>query len=368
VEQFQHLASQCNFPWLLANVLDPALGDNIPLGRARRTHMLTASNGVKIGLIGLGEREWLDTINTLPPNLVFKSPAATAEELVPQLRADGADMIIALTHMREPNDKKLAEETDGLLDLILGGHDHFYAHHVIKGTHVLRSGTDFKQLSYMEARRSTSHPGKWDLNIHRRDLVSSIAEDAPTLALVDTLTASLKTSLLQPIGFTAAPLDARFATVRRRESNLGNLVADIMRMHHGADAALLAAGTIRGDRVYGPGPLLARDVTDCFPFEDPVVLVRASGRALWAALENAVGSYPALEGRFAQVSGLRFRWDPAREAGSRVEWVEVAGEGIEMERQYVVATRDYMVRGKGEQQQSIHSGVEQAVGGGIDGS
>lgn len=58
VAQFRHLRSQCKFPWLLANVLDPALGDNVPLANCEKTAMLTSSNGIKIGIIGLGEREW----------------------------------------------------------------------------------------------------------------------------------------------------------------------------------------------------------------------------------------------------------------------------------------------------------------------
>ena len=47
-----------SFPWLLANVLDPALGDGVPIADCGRTCMLTSSNGIKIGVIGLGEREW----------------------------------------------------------------------------------------------------------------------------------------------------------------------------------------------------------------------------------------------------------------------------------------------------------------------
>ena len=44
-------------------------------------------------------REWLETINSLPPDLRFVEPAEMAKELVPQLRAQGAEMIVALTHM-----------------------------------------------------------------------------------------------------------------------------------------------------------------------------------------------------------------------------------------------------------------------------
>jgi len=37
----------------------------------------------------------------------------------------GAEFVVALTHMRGPNDRRLAEQATGI-DLILGGHDHDY--------------------------------------------------------------------------------------------------------------------------------------------------------------------------------------------------------------------------------------------------
>ncbi|KAI6887840.1 Metallo-dependent phosphatase, partial [Hortaea werneckii] len=149
VEQFRYLAGLCKFPWLCANVLDPALGEDTPLGNCKKTVVLKASSGMKVGVVGLVEKEWLDTINSLPPNLTFIDPVDVAKQLAPQLRAEGADMVIALTHQRQPNDEKLARGlAPGTIDLILSGHDHFYAHAVVNETHVLRSGTDFKQLSY----------------------------------------------------------------------------------------------------------------------------------------------------------------------------------------------------------------------------
>lgn len=65
--QFRHLKNQCGFPWLLANVLDPGLGENQALGGCEKTVILEASNGVKVGVIGLGEREWwvLDVLLSL---------------------------------------------------------------------------------------------------------------------------------------------------------------------------------------------------------------------------------------------------------------------------------------------------------------
>ncbi|KAH7163425.1 Metallo-dependent phosphatase-like protein [Dactylonectria estremocensis] len=346
IKQYEHLSGQCNFPWLLANVIDPALGEDVPMGNAKKTHMMTTSNGIKVGFIGLGEREWLETINSLPPNLIYKSATATAKEIVPQLREQGAEIIICLSHMREPNDNKLAEQTEGIIDIILGGHDHYYAHSFINGTHALRSGTDFKNLSYIEARRKPDNPQRWDFDIWRRDVASSVEEDEPTKVLVGELTSKLNQSLAKPVGWTATPLDARFSTVRLKESNIGNFVCDVMRQHHHADCTIMAAGTIRADQIYPPGPIRIKDITTCFPFEDPVVLLRVTGQAIWDALENSVSMYPALEGRFPQVSNIRFEFDPKKPRGQRVNYLQIGGLTYDPEKKYVLATRGYMGRGK----------------------
>jgi 5'-nucleotidase len=220
---------------VLANVHDPALGEGVPLG-------------IKIGVIGLAEREWLDTINSLPDGIIYKSASATAKELIPGLKEQGAEIIVCVSHQREPNDNKLAENTGGdLIDIILGGHDHYYSYSLINGTHVLRSGTDFKQLSHIEAWRKPEGKGKgWDFKITRRDIVSSIPQDPQAMALVDEQTQDIRKRLDKPIGYTAAPLDARFTTVRTKESNIGNFVCDLMRYYYSADCCIMAAGTIRG--------------------------------------------------------------------------------------------------------------------------
>ncbi|CAG8160279.1 unnamed protein product [Penicillium nalgiovense] len=347
VVQFRHLASQCHFPWLLANVLDPALGEDTPIADSGKSRMLISSNGLKIGVLGLGEREWLGTINSLPPDLIYKSASQTARVLAKQLRDEGADLVVAVTHQREPNDFKLANNlSPDLVDIILGGHDHFYGHAVINGIHVMRSGTDFKQLSYIEAFRKRDGLPGWDFNIMRRDVVRSIPEDPDTVAMVARLTSSLKAKLDKPIGFTVSPLDGRFSTVRQRESNLGNFVCDLMRFYYAADCTMMAGGTIRGDQIYPPGILKLKDLLNCFPFEDPVVLLRVRGHALLAALENGVSQLPALEGRFLQVSNIKYGFKLDAPSGSRITFARIGGEPIDLERDYLLATRGYMARGK----------------------
>lgn len=83
-----------------------------------------------------------------------------------------------------------------------------------------------------------------------------------------------------------------------------------------------------------------------FPFEDPCIVIRVTGAALLAALENSVCAYPALEGRFPQVSNVSFEFDPSLPPNHRIKWAQVGGEPLDLERKYVLVTRGYMGRGK----------------------
>ena len=55
VDHMMYLVEQCRFPWLIGNVFDPTKGGQ-PLGGGLQTYLLTASNGIKIGLMGLVEK------------------------------------------------------------------------------------------------------------------------------------------------------------------------------------------------------------------------------------------------------------------------------------------------------------------------
>jgi len=103
---------------------------------------------------------------------------------------------------------------------------------------------------------------------------------------------------------------------------------------------------MRGDQIYPAGVLRLGDIISCFPFEDPCVVIRTSGQAILSALENSVSKLPALEGRFCQVSGLTFGYDPNAEEGKRVRWVNIGGEKLRLEGRYSIATRGYMAHGK----------------------
>ena len=63
---------------------------------------------IKVGLLGLVEFEWLETLNMISlDELDYEDYVEVANVLVKELQDDNCDIIIALTHMREPNDIRL---------------------------------------------------------------------------------------------------------------------------------------------------------------------------------------------------------------------------------------------------------------------
>jgi 2',3'-cyclic-nucleotide 2'-phosphodiesterase (5'-nucleotidase family) len=105
-------------------------------------------------------------------------------------------------------------------------------------------------------------------------------------------------------------------------------------------------GGIRGDRTYDAGTKLTRrDILTELPFGNVTVVTELPGAQVLLALENAVSQFEKGAGRFAQVSGLTFAFDPGAEAGKRVSEVLVAGAPLESDKVYKVAVNDYILGG-----------------------
>jgi 5'-nucleotidase len=158
--------------------------------------------------------------------------------------------------------------------------------------------------------------------------------------------------LAQPVGHTTVALDALSISSRTKETNIGDFIADSYRKAVGADIGFVNGGSIRADLTYEPGVLTKRAVLSILPFNNPIVKVELTGRVLKQLLEHGVArSGPGEDhepGRFPQVSGLRFAYDPKKPAGSRVVEVTVEGQPLDESRTYTVATSDFLVSRGGD--------------------
>lgn len=346
LEVLQKWVEKSNFPWLMSNVIDNETGR--PLGNGKISHIMN-HNGFRIGLMGLVEKEWLDTLPTIDPNEVtFIDYIEAGNRLAEDLLKEGCDFVIALTHMRTPNDLNLAQHCPKL-DLVLGGHDHVYE--IIKVNHlnVIKSGTDFRQFSRITLTNPAPGDDKSNLivDIERVDVTSSFEEDKALKEELNKYSAMIEEKMDIVLGNFGCDLDARFSQIRTSETNVGNWICDIALAATGADVVMINSGTFRSDQIHEAGPFTMKDLVSIIPMQDPLIVVELSGQTLYDALENGVSAYPKLEGRFPQVSGISFTFDPQRPAGSRVEQrlVRIGDEWLDLTETYAVCVKAYMYGG-----------------------
>ena len=333
---------ESRFPWLGTNVLG---ADGKPAVGTVDLHTMDVG-GYRIGFFGLLAPE-TEVLSSPGPGITITPPIATATAAVERLKEQGAEVIVALTHDDLADDRELARSVDGI-DLILGGHDHEPITFYEGDTLIVKAGYDAHYLAAIDLRvdRVTGRDAEAVEVIPSWRYLSTagVAPDPEIKALVDRYEGELDEELAVPIGTALVLLDSRRVSVRTAETNFGNLVADAMRAGVDAEVALTNGGGIRGDRTYDPGTVLTRkDILSELPFGNVTVLIELSGADLLAALENGVSDVENTAGRFPQVSGMSFTYDPTRPPGSRIVAVEVAGEPLDLGRIYRVATNEYVL-------------------------
>lgn len=328
------------FPWLVTNVF---AADGTPFAGGPQTMVVTI-DGVKVGLFGLLTVRTAELATA--PGVSFTAELPAARAAVASLRARGAEVVVALTHLDLDDDRRLAREVKGI-DLILGGHDHDPISWQEGGPLVVKAGADGHYLAAVELTVTREHgetrvaPAAW-----RFVSTAGAAPHPRLLAMMAKTDALLDDALGQAVATTRTALDSRTDTVRTREAALGNLVADCLRTALKADVALLNGGGLRGNRQYAAGTVLTRrDLRAEMPFNNVLVALEVTGAQLWAALENGLSQVEAKAGRFPQVSGMTIRYDPARAAGARVVAVSIAGQPLQPTRRYRLATVDYLSKG-----------------------
>lgn len=135
---------------------------------------------------------------------------------------------------------------------------------------------------------------------------------------LETALASLSTSI---VGVSNTPLDGIRNNVRTKETNIGNLISDALLWQ----ATQLApafnqpipqvsfqnGGGIRNNSIIPAGNISELTIFSIVPFANFVSIVPDVPRSqIKEILENAVSVGPAPDGRFAQVGGMFFKWNP----------------------------------------------------------
>ena len=353
VENLNEKIQSSKFPWLCSNCWHKDTGE--PLAGARE-YAILEHEGYRVGVVGLIEEDWLVCCATLDATTVDVADFVdVGRRLATKLRTEaGCDFVVALSHFREPNDERLAREAPEI-DVVLGGHDHHYATACVEphGTHYVKSGADFKHASLVTLTPVSGQ--RVSTTVEKHDVVRSLQPDPRLGVIVDPLIDGMATILSRVIGHLDTEIDARFAEIRTRETNLGTFVADIMRhsvLHvppagNPIDIALCNSGTLRADVVFPKGDFTIEDLYKLLPFTGNTLIKGVSGKDMISVLENSVYGWPKKEGRFLQVSGITFAFDGSLPPGDRVDVdsIKVQGARLELDRIYNVIGPDFMMAG-----------------------
>ncbi len=333
---------------------EPGLQALVTAGRIAKSTVVTVA-GRQIGIIGATTTD-LPFIST-PRNVIVNAVLPAVQAEVTNLQNLGVNKIILISHLQGlVSEAALIPMLSGVDIVVGGGGGELLANPGtllvpgdtasgaiagLTGTGYPRTATDLdgKTVQVVGTRGDYRYVGRLVVGFDAAGeivtvdassnpvRVSGIAPDAvpadPTLqaTVVDPVAASVAALAATVIGTTQEPLDGRTTEVRRRETNLGNLVADsflfnasVLAPFFGApvpDVALQNGGGMRNNSILPVGNFTELNTFEVLPFANFLSVVRDVPPAQFKEiLENAVSRINVSgNGRFAQIAGFRFSYN-----------------------------------------------------------
>jgi 5'-nucleotidase len=306
-----------NFPILMSNA--DVSGEKLLDGVLKKSTVIEKA-GEKIGLIGLTPQD-TDELSSPGNTITFTDPVPAVQAEVDALAAMGVNKIIVLSHSGYEVDKRIAAETTGI-DVIVGGHSNTYLSNASD-----RALGPYPTMVGATAIVQAYAYGKFlgELNVTFDDegqviaavgeplsMDAAIAEDEATKARITEAAAPLETIRQKVVAQSNASIEGDRAVCRVQECEMGNLVADAMLARvkaQGISIAITNSGGLRAS--IDAGDVTMGEVLTVLPFQNTLSTFQITGATLLVALENGVSQVEEIQGRFPQVAGLKFTWDPS---------------------------------------------------------
>jgi 2',3'-cyclic-nucleotide 2'-phosphodiesterase (5'-nucleotidase family) len=330
---FRERAKEAAFPFLASNID----GDG-----PWKPGIVRTVGRLRVALFGLATPD--TPVETHPLNvrgLAFRDAVAAARAAVAELRPR-ADLVVVLSHLGSDEDERLAAAVPGI-DVIVGGHTHTKITQpvIVGSTLILQAyerGTVLGRLALtVEGGRVIA------VDYRLLPITPELAEDPQVAAVVERYRRRLDAKMAEVVGTALVDLEGTKESLRTRETNLGDVVADAMREAAGAEVALVNGGTIRAG--IPAGPVTVGTLYNALPFDNWVISFAVTGAELRQALEIGLSRVETRDGGFPHVSGMTYTFNPSAPAGHRVVAVTVGGAPLDEHRRYVLATHDFLAAG-----------------------
>ena len=320
IGQLEALAAAADFPLICASIFRE---DGSTLFQPSWTY--TGPSGLTVGFFGL---ETPECQTKASPDLVQGLTFLSGQELydcaqarTDALRAEGADLVIALTHLGVHGESEPSRSQDiyaavSGIDLILDGHSHTLMSAGEAGEPIQSTGTKAAYIGAVIIDNKTR-------TIEDRFLVSmENAEQDPVVSgIAAEIRAAVDAAFAEVIGVSEAELEGDRAFNRTGETNHGNFSSDAMYAYMLARPeslrtdtdhliSLINGGAIR--EAIHAGPLTRGDLNTVHPFGNTLCLVYCTGAQLLEALEASTFRTPEQVGGFPHCTGLQWTLDTTR--------------------------------------------------------
>ncbi|HEV8581394.1 MAG TPA: bifunctional metallophosphatase/5'-nucleotidase [Thermoanaerobaculia bacterium] len=356
--------AESQFRWVNGNVVFAEGQDGRPLiaGDNLARSWIVESGGIRIGLFGL-------TVDVKRPEYAaqFQDPIDTARQLTAALRRQGAEVVVALTHLNASDDRRLLATlgADGP-DLVMGGHDHQHMACDVDGRKVLKADADARTANIV--RLTLGADGKLAVEDRLEPLDQNVAEDCAVngtvqswLSLHEGLFCGQEAGkngtpldprcLEKELGSTKTPLVAEEIKIRGSETNLGDWIADRMVETFkscGAQVAFINSGSLRLNQDLPAGPVTRRAIEELFAYPTPLYLLRFKGSTLQQVAARAIVGWPG-SGNWLQISGFAFVHDTSKGHVSGVELVTSEGRrAVTPDEEILAVTNNYLFDPSGD--------------------
>lgn len=358
-EQLLSNAANASFPILSANAVkngQPFLSGSTYANGTKTNNganTIVIVDGIKVGFFGLTTPE--TTTKTNPAGIAgitfgnSESLKTTIENQVQTLRAEGAAIVVGLAHLgvdpssEENRSTAIAEALGSSAfkpDILIDGHSHTAAYdQTINGIRIVQAGNSNNNLGMLQLTVNKTTGILSAVNetfIKQADLLKNA--QAPAVNTIANGIRATYSSLLSPVVCnTEGPLWGGTVNgineARLYETNLGNLVADSMAAavkaklpgtayENSPVIVLQNGGGVRASITNGI--ITKGDVLNVLPYGNTISYKEITPSLLYEALENGVskiqsqdqttGKITGVDGRFPQVSGIRYEFDPGKTA------------------------------------------------------
>ena len=288
-----NIIPKMKFQLLASNV---KIKEKNPLSQKVKKSYIEEHNGHKYGIIATSPT---DLFSRLKYGHIFKEldvdniddTIKDVQADVDELRAQGIDKIILLSHSGYGYDRHIARRTEGI-DVILGGHSHNLLQGLKEGENLLRSrsgepvvitqaGRDGKHFGVLnlefddkgritKAQNSVTSSRGFKRNAPVRYVFEKILGKPEVIGKINSAPPPLTDDLLQPSGHAC-------------------FLVDCIKKDLDTDIAVLSAANIRGH--FEAGNLDTRYLEDISPFHNKLCIINYSEKEIVDALKQTCRSF-----------------------------------------------------------------------------